>query len=171
MRICLAIALVLASFTVAAADPARPFVAKDLTGFSAGVLCTPGAATRTSAPQTQVGFTNLVKGTPQIRFLQQKVPAALGVSFGVVFNPDKPLLGVRNLTYRPGAARPDIYYGDISGQPGRYRGFGFEYPEELQTGLWRFEAWQGDRLLYLAEFEVVPAAAMPEMVAQCQGMS
>lgn len=169
MRWIMAIWLALAGVAVAA--PVAPIAGAGITDLQVGVLCSPRVLDRTDAPETKLGYTNTVKGPPSIRFEQQIVPAALGISFGVMFTSDRVLTNVRNLTYRPGSTQPDVYYSQIDAAPGRYRGFGFEFPEELELGLWRLESWQGDQLLFRAEFDVVPEASLPEFAAQCQGMS
>jgi hypothetical protein len=171
MRLILALGLLFCAGTATAGEPAPPTTSADLANFSVGVLCSPRVSDRALAPHTQLGYTNVVAAPRKIGFAQQRVPATLGVSFGVMFTPTHALAGVRNETYRPGATKPDVYYSDIEAKPGRYRGFAFEFPEELIPGLWRMESWQGDKLLYRVDFQVVPEASLPEIQAQCQGMS
>jgi hypothetical protein len=171
MRLILALGLLFCAGTATAGEPAPPTTSADLANFSVGVLCSPRVADRALAPNTQLGYTNVVAAPRKIGFAQQRVPATLGVSFGVMFTPTHALAGVRNETYRPGATKPDVYYSDIEAKPGRYRGFAFEFPEELIPGLWRMESWLGDKLLYRVDFQVVPETSLPEIQAQCQGMS
>jgi hypothetical protein len=171
MRLFLVLGMLFCAGTAAASEPAPPTSSADFASFSVGVLCSPRVADRSAAPDTRLGYTNVVAAPRKIGFAQQKVPATLGVSFGVMFTPTEALTGVRNVTYRPGSTKPDVYYTDIEAKPGRYRGFAFEYQEELVPGLWRMESWQGDKLLYRVEFQVVPEAALPEIQAQCLGMS
>lgn len=171
MRKILIIALTVCSSLAAAGTTPAPQHSAQIAQLAAQVMCSPRITDRTTAAQISDGFINQAKALPKLRFDQQAVPAAIGVSFGVVFQPEHALADVRNLTYRPNQAKPDVYYADIPAKPDRFNGFSFELPEELQIGLWRFESWQGDSLLYRAEFQVVPADSLPQLVAQCQGMS
>lgn len=171
MRLLLVLGMLWCACPAVASEPAPPTTSPDFSTFSVGVLCSPREADRAAAPDTRLGYTTVVAAPRKIGFAQQRVPAALGVSFGVMFTPTHALSGVRNETYRPGSSRPDVYYSDIDAKPGRYRGFAFEFQDELVPGLWRLESWQGDKLLYRVEFQVVPEAALPEIQAQCLGMS
>lgn len=171
MRLVIGMVLTFTAGMAVAGEPAPPFTSPDIIELTAGVMCSPRVQARIDAPNTALGYTNEVAGNPKVTFEQQVVPAALGVSFGVVFTPKHALAAVRNLTFRPGASEPDVYFSDVLAEPGRYRGFAFELPEELVLGQWRLESWQGDTLLFRADFEVVPPEALPEIEAQCQGMS
>ena len=170
MRLVLGLIFGLCSAASATIAPAPPVKSADLADFSVGVLCSPRVIDRAAAPNTSLGYTSVVAAVPKFNFAQQLVPAALGVSFGVRFTPAHALAGVRNLTYRPGVATPDVYYSDVRAKP-IYRGFGFEEPDELILGKWRLESWHGDQLLYRVDFEVVPAQSLPDVQAQCQSMS
>ena len=171
MRKILTMALACCSSLAGAATLPAPQHSAQIAQMQAQVMCSPRITDRTRAADVSDGYINQAATMPKLRFDQQIVPAAIGVSFGVVFQPAQVLAGVRNLTYRPRQAKPDVYYADIPAKSDRFNGFSFELPEELQIGLWRFESWQGDRLLYRAEFQVVPADSLPQLVAQCQGMS
>lgn len=171
MRKILTLALGLCSGAAGAVAPPEQQHSAQIARMAAQVMCSPRITDRTKATESSDGFINQANDLPKLRFDQQIVPAAIGVSFGVVFQPVAGLAHVRNLTYRPNQSKPDVYYADIPAKPDRFNGFSFELPEELQTGLWRFESWQGDTLLYRADFQVVPADSLPELVAQCQGMS
>jgi hypothetical protein len=171
MRLVLAFLFAVGSSVASAATPAPPLGSPLVRDLSVGVLCAPRVSDQITAPNTRPGYVNRIAKAPKLSFAQQVVPAALGVSFGITFTPVHDLVGVRNLTYRPGKATPDVYYSDILAKPNRFRGYGFDTPDEMITGLWRLEGWQGDRLLYSVEFEVVPGASLPDIQAQCQGMS
>ncbi len=171
MRLALAFLCAMGGSVAAATPPAPPISSPLIQDFSVGVLCAPRVNEQIAAPNTVPGYVNQIAKAPKLSFAQQVVPAALGVSFGITFTPAHDLVGVRNLTYRPGKATPDVYYSDILAKPGRFRGYGFDTPDEMLPGLWRLEGWQGDRLLYRVEFEVVPSASLPDIQAQCQGMS
>lgn len=170
MRLVLGLVLAISTAAAAAVTPEPPVYSAKLTDFLVGVMCSPQVVDRAVAPNTALGYTNVVAEVPKFNFQQQVVPAALGVSFGVSFTSGRALAGVRNLTFRPGNATPDMYYSDLSAKS-TYRGFGFETPDELVLGQWRLESWQGEELLYRVDFEVVSAQSLPDIEAQCQAMS
>ena len=154
-----------------AAQPAAPEMGNRITALTAGVLCTPRVTERAEAPDTTLGFTGVVTDTPKFTFEQQQVPATLGMTFGLIYTPKFALINVRNLTYRPNATEPDVFYSDVLDRADRFRGFSFDYANELALGVWRLEGWQGDVMLYRVEFEVVAPEKLPEVSAYCMGMS
>jgi hypothetical protein len=95
----------------------------------------------------------------------------LGMSFGVVVQSDANHVQARMETWRPGVDTPDIWYADILAGERKMRGFSFDVEEELVTGLWRLEAWDGDRRLYSVEFDVVLPSQMPGIGPDCNFLS
>lgn len=153
------------------AKPAAMVFAADITPVDVGVFCAPMVARTETAPGTKRGFVRYVDRDPTIEFHQQEVPAALGVAFGLLFKTNRDIDEARMETWKPGATSPEIWFTDITAGASRYRGFTFEYPDELIPGPWRLEAWEGEHLLYRVEFEVVAADALPGMTAACQVIS
>lgn len=132
-----------------------------------GIYCQPKVDSREAAPGTELGYVNIFRDTPEIRFHQQQVPAAIGISFGVVFTPLRDIPGARMASWKPGATQPDVWFSDYSAGVSSSRGFTFEFASELVLGLWRLEAWQEDELLYAVEFDVVRDAALPDVLHSC----
>jgi hypothetical protein len=168
MRRLLALALVLA--TPLLAEPAPPAPDALVAEIEVGVFCALQEMGKAPAPGTQSGWVHVPEGELGFHWPdRQVVPAALGLAFGVkarlVPGASAPFGEAR--VYRPGLATPDAWATDFSDQEGGMIFFRFDTEEELIPGLWRFEAWDGELQLYSVEFEVVPAAALPEIVQAC----
>ncbi|MCU0826721.1 MAG: DUF3859 domain-containing protein [Tabrizicola sp.] len=153
------------------ADPKPPYSAPGIVLEGVGVYCQPGTSIREEAPGTTLGYIHRLSGTPQIAFQQQEVPARLGLHFGVIVRPDRTIAGVRAETWKPGATKPEVWYADLDADVPRARGFVFEFPDELVTGIWRMDAFEGDTLLYSVEWEVVAASELPGVTSDCTLLS
>ena len=162
-----ALAFCLPAFADVAAPASSPTV--QITNF--GIYCSPEIKERQEAPETSLGYIEVFSGMPEIRYQQQKVPARLGVSFGVVIASAKDMSGVRVETWRPGQETPDIYYTDYTAGGTSMRGFTFDFKEELLLGVWRMEAWEGDTRLYSVEFDVVAPSTLPGIGSDCTFLS
>ena len=73
--------------------------------------------------------------------------------------------------YRPGRATPEVWATWLSDAGSSLAFFRFDTDDELVPGLWTFEVWDGEVRLYHAEFEIVPAAALPEITEACGAVS
>lgn len=153
------------------AKPAPPLSDPQITIVDFGIYCRPGIVGQEEAPDTELGYINLFAENPVIRFNQQTVPAALGVSFGVIVRSDIDIFAARMQSFKPGQTEPDIWYAELWAGDETSRGFTFEFEEELVIGTWVQEAWDGDRLLYRVEFEVMPPSALPDEISNCNLMS
>lgn len=153
------------------AKPAPPLTDPQVTIVDFGIYCRPGIVGQEAAPDTELGYINLFSENPVIRYHQQQVPAALGVSFGVILRSEIDVPSARMQSFKPGQTEPDIWYADLWAGDETSRGFTFEFEEELVIGTWVQEAWDGDRLLYRIEFEVLPPSALPDEVSNCNLMS
>jgi Domain of unknown function (DUF3859) len=153
------------------ARPAPPQTAPEITIVDYGIYCQPGIVGQEEAPDTDLGYVNLFSENPVIRFHQQEVPAELGVSFGVIVRSDTDFPSARMQSWKPGQTKPDIWYAELVAGDETSRGFTFEFEEELVIGTWRQEAWDGDRLLYRIEFEVMPPATLPGELSDCNLLS
>lgn len=159
------------AFSAAVAEPSPPqgSAFADIVDF--GIYCRPAVTGTQPAPDTTLGYVNVLGGETIIRYRQQQVPATLGISFGVIAQPRRTVLSARMETYRPGRTTPDIWYSDLYEASPSARGFTFEFENELMLGSWRMEAWDGDTQLYSVEFEVVPPAEQPGIGADCNMLS
>jgi hypothetical protein len=149
------------------AEPAPPMTTPGITIDGFGIYCRPGTTTTEPAPETTLGYIHQFSGLPEIAFHQLEVPARMGVHFGVIVTADRDIAGVRAETWKPGATRPEVWYSDHYADTPRARGFVFEFPEELVTGIWRMDAFDGDTLLYRVEWEVVPGTSLPGVTSDC----
>jgi Domain of unknown function (DUF3859) len=155
----------------ALADPAPPEARPGIEIAEYGIHCNVETEGTQAAPETASGFINLLSGMPEFAFRQQQVPARLGISFGVVVVSDTDILNVRLLSWRPRAARPDVWYKDIIAAEPSIQGFMFETADELVTGTWTFEGYDGETRLYSVEFDVVPGSELPGVTSDCNLLS
>lgn len=153
--------------SVVLAGPAPPFTAPGITFAGLGIYCDEDDTRTEAAPGTSLGYIHILQNQPRIAFPQQEVPARLGVHFGVVVVSDRDIAEVRNETWKPGATGPEVWFTDLTATVPRARGFVFELEGELLTGLWRMDAFDGDRLLYSVEWEVRPASDLPGVSSNC----
>ncbi len=178
MRLLLALVaattLALSLASPALAGPARPDHAPQVAALEVGVFCALQAMDRMPAPGTDSGWIHVP--TSEIRFHwpdRQVVPAALGLAFGVRAQgvPGWATTDAEARVYRPGRSVPEVWDTGLSDAGPSIAFFRFDKDSELDPGLWVFEAWDGDLRLYRVEFEVVPAAALPEIVEACGATS
>lgn len=172
MRLALLLTL-LASPALAA--PAEPQAAPQVARLEVGVFCALQAMDRMPAPGTASGWIHVP--TSEITFHwpdRQVVPAALGLAFGVRAMGAPGFAtsdGAEARVTRPGGTTPEVWSSGISDAGDTLSFFRFDTEDELLPGLWTFEGWDGETRLYHVEFEVVPAAAVPEIVDACGATS
>lgn len=167
------IAALLAVFaaTAAFAGPVPPQGSTHVDIVDFGIYCRPEITGTEPAPDTSLGYVNLLGGDTTIRLHQQEIPAILGISFGVIVLPHQTIIGARMETYRPDKADPDIWFADLYEGDQKIRGFTFDFEDEVLPGIWRMEAWDSDTRLYSIEFEVLPPSALPGISADCNMLS
>lgn len=171
LRHCLAVAAFALLTGPANAELAPITAAPGIKVESLGVYCNVESSGREDAPETDLGYIDLLTGIPEFAFEQREIPARLGISFGLVATSDRDISQARIETTRPGAAKPDIWYSDfIAGEPA-LRGFSFDFARELTPGIWRMDAFDGARLLYSVEFEVLPGTELPGVSSDCNLLS
>lgn len=157
----------------ALSDPAPPDPGPLVASLKVGVFCALQAMDQRPAPGTRSGWIHVPDAMIDFHWPdRQLVPAAIGLAFGVKSRmlPGTVVQGEMRV-YRPGSPDPETWetgFGDIGDQ---FAFFRFDRPDELIPGVWRFEAWDGETQLYSVEFEVVPAAALPEIVSACGAIS
>jgi Domain of unknown function (DUF3859) len=161
----------LAAGSPALAEPAPPVAGPGLTIDAVGIFCRKGTTRREAAPETTLGYIELLDGLPELAFRQQTVPARIGVQFGVIVTVDRDIPAVRNETWKPGATTPEVWFADHWAGVPRSRGFSFDFPNELVPGIWRMQAFDGDKLLYTVEFDVVPGTEQPGIGSDCNLLS
>jgi Domain of unknown function (DUF3859) len=155
------------------AEPAPPQAAPDVAFLKVGIFCALQAMDQRPAPGTLSGWIHVPDGVIDFHWPDaQVVPAAIGLAFGVKSQmvPGVFASGEMRL-YRPGSSTPETWDSTFSDTGEQFGFFRFDREDELIPGLWRFEAWEGGTRLYSAEFEVVPAAALPEIAQACGATS
>ncbi|WP_333817385.1 DUF3859 domain-containing protein [Tabrizicola sp.] len=169
----LALALALALSSPVQADPAPPQAAPLVASLRVGVFCALQAMDQRPAPGTLSGWIHVPDRMIDFHWPdRQVVPAAVGLAFGVKSRlVDGAFAAGEMRVYRPGSTTPETWESGFSDTGEQFAFFRFDRDEELIPGLWRFEAWEGETQLYSVEFEVVPAAALPEIVNACGAIS
>lgn len=138
-----------------------------------GIFCEIVSTGSMPAPDTAAGHVELYDRTPEFQWLGTRVPAVLGLSFGVrtevlngTFLPDVTI----TLTHPPlrGTDITTQQYTTIIGGAGpSINAYTFDLPKEMVTGTWTFSATQQGREIYTASFDVVPPAAEPQIANSC----
>ncbi len=159
----------------ALAEPAAPAGSAAVARLEVGVFCALQAMDRMPAPGTVSGWIHVP--TSEITFHwpdRQVVPASIGLAFGLRVT-GAPGFATSDLAearvYRPGRSTPEVWSSGFSDGGENLSFFRFDTEDELVPGLWTFEGWDGGTLLYRVEFEVVPAAAVPEISQACGATS
>jgi len=152
IRALLALALLA---TPCGAAPADPVHGPEIGTLEVGIFCALQAMDRMPAPGTASG------------------PAAIGLAFGVRVTgvPGFATASAEARVTRPGRATPEVWATGLSDAGSSLAFFRFDTDDELVPGLWTFEVWDGEVRLYHAEFEIVPAAALPEITEACGAVS
>lgn len=162
----------LAAHAVAEVRPV-PFKSDLIDRLSYGVYCADPPVAREEAPGTAAGVVTVVPGLPEFRTETTVVPAEIGIAFGLVVEPragvvlDPVIVTITHPPYPGSGIEVEQWITTIDGPS--LVGFAFELESELVTGRWGFEGAQGDELLFVFEFEVVPPALLPELVQGCGG--
>lgn len=169
----LVLALLLALSAPARAEPGPPWAAPTVATLKVGVFCALQAMDQRPAPGTHSGWIHVPEGEIDFHWPdRQVVPAHIGIAFGVKSRLAAGMfLSGEMRVYRPGATTPEVWdssFTDLGDQIGFFR---FDREDELIAGTWRFEAWAGPDRLYAVEFEVVPAASLPEIAQACGAIS
>lgn len=168
------LALVVALAGPVQAEPAPPQPGPLVAAIEVGVFCALQAMDQRPAPGTSSGWVHVPNGEITFHWPdRQVVPASLGLAFGVKARlvPGAFAAYGEMRVYPPGSTVPEIWdssFGDLSPSVAFFR---FDHDHELIPGPWRFEAWDGATQLYSVTFEVVPAAALPEIAQACRATS
>lgn len=169
-----ALSALLALTLPAWAEPAPPQSAPLVARLEVGVFCALLAMDQRPAPGTLSGWVHVADGTIDFHWPdRQVVPAALGLAFGVKAElvPGAFVAYAEMRVWRPGSDQPEIWDSTFSDAEGGVNFFRFDHDHELIPGIWRFEAWDAGSRLYAVEFEVVPAAALPQIALACGATS
>lgn len=170
-RLCLS-ALAIASLALPAmAELAPVHAAPGIVLDKIGIYCKLETEGREAAPETELGYIQVLEATPEFAFSQREIPARLGISFGILATSDRDIPQARIEVLRPGTSKPDIWYSDFFAEIPALRGFSFDFASELAPGIWTFSAYDGAQQLYSVEFEVLPGSQLPGVSSDCNLMS
>lgn len=140
--------------------------------FKAGIFCAPEVIETQPAPGTVSGETNIIKSTPEFVSTGRNVPAVLGMGLGVksvakgYFIPDVTVV-VTHPPLGPNGATSQTYMTSIQSTRTSISLYQFDYNYELVLGPWTVSAYDGDELLYRANFNVVSPELVPELASVC----
>jgi hypothetical protein len=170
----IALALWLALTGSVAADPAPPAPGPLIASLEVGVFCALKAMDQRPAPGTLSGWIHVPDGEITFHWPdRQVVPASIGLAFGVKARMVQGTMVAyaEMRVYRPGSDVPEVWDSSFTDLGDSVAFFRFDHEHELLPGIWRFEARDGEVLLYSVEFEVVPAAAVAEITDACGAVS
>ncbi len=168
-----ALALVFCVATLpASADPGTARYSDKLLSLTQGVFCEVESSESVEAPGTVAGRIELYDEVPEFQWLSTRVPAVLGLSFGIKTQTDGRLLQgvVITLTHPPfkdSGATEQRYVTSMGGTGVSINAYTFDLPEEMVQGTWTFTATQGGREIYKASFDVVSPLQEPEIAGSC----
>ncbi|WP_368184983.1 DUF3859 domain-containing protein [Aestuariibius sp. HNIBRBA575] len=156
------------------AQVAEDYIAPQIAFLEAGIVCeTPSTGTRV-APDTAIGYIDVIEGSPDFISNSRVVPAVPGIHFGIKASimGDADLDGITIHTYHPPFKDTGLTHQQYqtslagSGPPsGSYYGLDFDY--EVVTGTWVFEAEFEGFTLYRVAFELVDPTLVPELAEAC----
>ncbi|MEY1557531.1 DUF3859 domain-containing protein [Yoonia sp. R2331] len=155
------------------AQPAPDTVSPVLASVQSGVVCPPPTVGSAPAPDTVAGTTHLIEEEPPFVSLSNRVPAVLGIGFGVkalseaAMGIDTVTMTVTHPPMGDGGAVRQSFETRISGIDPSLTFYQFDYDYELVQGIWQMEARKGGTILYRTTFEVVPPQMVPELAAIC----
>lgn len=140
-----------------------------------GLICYVDVTGTEPAPDTILGEINRIANDPVIDWHGTRVPAILGLTFGIKTRAVEggDMTDVEILTHHPpfGPQNTTVerWYSNIFAGDLTTRAFTFDFPYEMATGLWVFEARSNGTLLYRVEFNVVPPEQAPLQSEICNG--
>lgn len=138
-----------------------------------GLFCAPPETGRRDAPDTLSGWVHVPDRPVEMVAEGVVAPAILGMGFGVRYqrasNTDA---GIRYVVTHPamGAAGTTQQSWNSLSMAGEVDAifFQFDTAEELVTGAWAFQAFDGTKELFHVPFTVVPGESMPEATGLCR---
>lgn len=168
-----AISFIVAFCLTASAAVADLAASSDIASLEAGIVCAPEPIGATPAPGTVAGTTHVIETEPDFVSTTRRVPAVLGVGFGVKSRSAAPD-GIDDITMvvtHPAMGDADTtqqnFVTRISGADLSLTFYQFDYAYELVLGTWQFTAMSDGKALYSVTFEVVDPRQLPELAGVC----
>lgn len=153
--------------------PQPDMVSSKIALHEAGIICAPPTTGLSDAPETVAGTTHLIDIEPAFVSTKRRVPAVIGIGFGIKAQAASPL-GLPDITMsishpEMGKQRVELqaFGSSISGTEKSLTFYQFDFDYELVTGFWQMEASQGDEILYRTTFEVLSPDQVPELAQIC----
>lgn len=140
-----------------------------------GIICPAGDAEHVPADGTTLGYITERQAAQQIKLTTQTIPLLKGIGFGVrSTNISGDNLGPVQITVThpmfPGhGSTQDVWIDTFETDSVNFNFFTFEFPFEMQTGTWTFQASRFDQPLYAVTFQVVDPKVAPQLAAICAG--
>lgn len=166
-------AVLLAPIGLAAQTQLPDVVSDQMASVEAGVICAPETTGELEAPGTIAGTTHLIAEEPPFIAVTRRVPAVLGVGFGIKSR-SVDVVGLNGVTMTvthppmgDDAVTTQTFETVIRGTDPSLTFYQFDFDYELLPGTWQMQASIGDNVLYRTTFEVLPAALVPELAAAC----
>lgn len=138
-----------------------------------GVICSPPSTGEAIAPGTVAGTTHLIADNPPFIARTNRVPAVLGVGFGVK-SMTSDSAGLTDVTFTithppmgPQSATSQSFNTSISGTGLSLTFYQFDFDYELLPGFWQMAASKDGALLFRTTFEILAPQAMPELAQVC----
>lgn len=145
-----------------------------LSQVEAGIICQPPVTGSLPAPDTLAGATHVIEEEPPFVSASRKVPAALGIGFGVKAQSADPAgidavtITVTHPPMGPDLIRTQSFTTRISGGDPSLSFYQFDHAYELVTGQWTLTARADETVLYAIAFEVVAPVNVPELAGICE---
>ena len=139
----------------------------------AGVICAPETTGTLEAPGTIAGTTHLIEEEPPFVAITRRVPAVLGIGFGVksrsvdMAGITDVLMTVTHPPMGPEGVTKQTFETIIRGTDPSLTFYQFDFDYELVTGVWQLEASQNGEVLYRTTFEVLPPEQVAELAQVC----
>ncbi len=160
MRVLLFLALAALPLPVAAQGADE--VGGGIAAFEAGIICAPEVTGTLPAPDTVAGVTNIVDGPVEFVSRGRNVPAQAKSKdlYAVTVVVTHPPMGAQSQTRQS-------YQTVVRADQKSVTLYQFDFDYELVPGPWVIEAYDGDVLLYRANFNVVVPSLVPELASIC----
>lgn len=148
-------------------------IAPQIGRLEAGVICSPESVGSSPAPNTIAGSTHVIEEEPPFIAVTRRVPAVLGVGFGVKsqtqdgFGYDDVTMVITHPPMGDTGAELQSFSTSIGNTSPSLTFYQFDFDYELVPGIWQMTAMRDETVLYAVTFEVLPPHKVPELAAVC----
>lgn len=146
---------------------------QSIVSLESGVICAPPSTGEAAAPNTVAGTTHIIDKAPPFVSTQNRVPAVLGLGFGVKSQSETlggesgVTMTIRHPPMGPNGVTQQTYDTRISDITPSITFYQFDFDYELLPGHWQMEAVKAGRVLFRTSFTVVRPNAIPELASLC----